>query len=416
MGRILFDVGFTRTQRHPSGIPRTVTKLGGALARVPGVELVPVACHAGRLRRVAGWPPAPGAAPTGPAQELRPSWWVGRAARWVSARLPTPLRRLAWLAYQRWAFDRHSRNDEPLQARAGDVLLLADGSWNYAIWRAAAQVRAGGGRVVLLVHDIMPIRQPAFCSELFAWGFVRWLRRMLACSDAVICNSRTTEEDLREWAAAEDIALPPTGNFRLGFDAARTGAEGAVRPQLAAFLAGPDACFAAVGSLEPKKDYAFLLDSFDALWACGEPVRLVVAGRPSAQGADVLQRMLAHPEQGRRLLTLTDASDAEIGSLYAGCRALLLTSRYEGFGLPLVEARSQGCAVVANDLPAFRELADAGVDLYPQGSARAFQELVLRHAHSTPGAAVPPMPTFGWDDSAIQCLERMDALLRSPRP
>lgn len=418
MGRVLFDVTFTRTQARPAGIPRTVARLRDAMATAAaGCEVVPVTFHRGRLRTLRQQPAAaiePVAAGGEPHTAAWRRWLLGRLAPLVSARLPTAMRQQAWLAYHRALFNRASRHDSPLKPRPGDVLLLCDASWNYEIGAAAARVRAAGGRVVLMVHDIMPIRQPGFCSPVFAWAFVRWLRGMLAASDAVVCNSRATEDDLCEWAATQAIRLPPTGHFRLGHDAVAHGSPGAVRANLAAFMQAGGPCFATVGTIEPKKNHGFLLDTFEQLWAGGADARLLVAGRPTEQCAGLVRRLLQHPEQGRRLLTVLDASDAEIAHVYAGCRALLLPSLFEGFGLPLVEARSQGCVVIASDLPAFRELADGGVFLHPQGSHAGLADLILRHAQASRPSGLPAMPPFTWDDSAAQCWALMQALLRGP--
>lgn len=416
MGRLLFDVTFTRTQHRPAGIPRTVTKLWAALANVPGVpELVPVTFHAGGLRRAREW----GADTFSPARFApgtdrpggRPCWWLDRAAPRISALLPTVVRRLAWAGYHRLLFDRLSREDEPMQLRAGDVLLLADASWNYEIWRAAARVRRAGGHVVLMIHDVMPLRHPEFCSPVFAWAFARWLRRMMGCSHVLLCNSRSTELDVNAWAASQKLALPPSGHFRLGHDAVKRPHGAVVRPQLASFLSGDVPCFASVGTIEPKKNYAFLLDTFERLWMQGLDVRLVIAGRPTVQCSDLVERFLGHPQQGERLLTLLDADDGEIAHIYDRSRALVLTSLFEGFGLPLVEARAQGCAVIANGLPAFRELGDAGVFFYGPGAPCELEHLIVEFSQAAKATPVQPMPPFAWDDSAAQCLQVMRDLL-----
>ncbi|MDB5858958.1 MAG: glycosyltransferase family 1 protein [Ramlibacter sp.] len=417
MGRLLFDVSFTRTQARPAGISRTVARLLESMARAgTGDGVLAVSFHSSGLRRpTAGWmtAAAPQPATTGNfSLGATRSWLTEGLAPRVSALLPMALRRWAWTTFHRLRFDRISRGDVAVEVRTGDVLFLGDASWNYEIWKAAKQVRAAGGRVVLMVHDIMPIRQPGFCSPIFAWMFVRWLTKVLACSDAVVCNSKATEDDLRSWAASAGLDLPPTRHFRLGHDATGVGAAGPVRPQLARFTAGDVPCFASVGTFEPKKNYGFLLDAFEQLWDRGLPMRLVIAGRPAAQAAAVIQRLLGHPERDRRLLTLLDASDAEIAHLYGHCRALVLASRFEGFGLPLVEARTQGCAVIASDLPVFRELADEGVFLFAQDSREELQQWVVRLADQAPEAPLPRMAPFSWDDSARQCLAAMEEMLR----
>ena len=48
-------------------------------------------------------------------------------------------------------------------------------------------------------------------------------------------------------------------------------------------------------------------------------------------------------------------TDEQLAHLYAGCRAFVFPSRYEGFGIPLLEARACGAAIVTSDLPELRE-------------------------------------------------------------
>lgn len=58
-------------------------------------------------------------------------------------------------------------------------------------------------------------------------------------------------------------------------------------------------------------------------------------------------------------------SEAELMEIYVGASVVWLPSRYEGFGMPALEAMSQGCPVVASDIPAFREVCGVAVFFAP---------------------------------------------------
>ena len=105
-----------------------------------------------------------------------------------------------------------------MEFRAGDWLILADESWNYRAWLAAENARWRGAKVVLVLYDLIPLRQPQFCAPLFTRVFDRWLRRMVNNSDAIMCISAATENDLHAFAEEHAIVLPGTGHFRLGSD------------------------------------------------------------------------------------------------------------------------------------------------------------------------------------------------------
>lgn len=410
MARLYFDATFTRTQGSNVGIIRTVRRLYAEferLAPASGLACVPVAFHTTGFRRLPpGWPASPPepqpAGKAGPGERLLQ--WIanGPVRDLVSRHFPLPLRRLAWLAYSWWDFNRRACDLPAIDFAPGDVLFLGDASWNYPVWRAAREARRRGARVVTVLYDLIPLRQPHFVPRLTTIAFEKWLRRVMPCSDGVLCISRAVQEDLGRYAAQHGIELHRTASFRLGCDPVPAHAAApAVRAQLREFLAGPP-CFTAIGSVEPRKNYGFVLDVFENLWRQGVDARLLIVGRRTVEAAGLLQRLERHAEAGRRLLVLHDASDDEVAFAYAGGRALLFASLAEGFGLPLVEARARGSVVIASDLPAFAELADEGVSLYPSGSAGALEQLVLSHL-AAPRQA-PPAAPFTWTDAARQCL------------
>ena len=421
--RLLFDISYTRTQAGNMGITRTVRRLfqeWTAALPAQGIECIPVAFNSAGFREIRGAGAANPAASLRPAERSKAAqlfrWVTGETFRRMvvasTALVPWHALRWIWSATSGWTFDALSSQARPVEFRSGDILFLCDASWNYPVWKAARRARAQGAKVVLLVYDLIPLRHPQFCFPLVPHIFGLWLREMLGIAHAVVCISAATEADVRQYAGETGLALPPMTHFRLGSDLPRVdSAAASVRPELARCLQGPAPCFAAIGSFEPKKNYEFLLEVFERLWARGMQVRLLIIGRESAESAELISRLRRHPEQGNRLWTIFDASDAEVGHAYNHCRALVFPSLAEGFGLPLVEARTRGCRVVASNLPVFVELADAGVTLYVSGVHAELEGRITELSAPGVDAKLPPMEPFTWQDSASQCLERMDRLL-----
>lgn len=426
-GRLFMDVSYTRTQNVNVGITRTVRRLEEELRRVysaQGGKFATVSFHTDGFREL-----DPGALSSpvsqGPAGANDKS--AARLFRWITGKffrkvvlaalvLPWPLLRFVWSITSRWTFNFLSRAEPAVAFGPGDVLLFCDASWNYPVWVAARKARAKGAKVVLMMHDVIPLRHPQFVFPLVPLIFRLWLDRMLPVADCVICNSGATEQDLRLLAQETGAPLPPTGHFRLGSDPLKKQrAEGDVRGVLQRFLLEGPPCFAAIGSFEPKKNYGFLLDVFERLWARGLEMRLLIIGRESAECHELIRRVRQHAQQGEKLLTLFDATDSEVAFAYSNCRALVFPSMAEGFGLPLVEARTRGSLVIASSLPVFVELADAGVSIYPQSSHAALEELVVQHASSDRRAETPAMSPFTWKDSARQCVALFRSLLAGQR-
>jgi glycosyltransferase involved in cell wall biosynthesis len=414
MKRLFFDITYTRVQRENVGIIRTVRRLLEEF-QAGAVPTQAIVFTRNEFHEIS-------ASPAGPRATAVSAGWLFRlatsgAGKLVTAlltHLPWRLFRPLWEFVSSRAYATAVEGAAPARLRPGDLVLLCDACWNYGVWVAAKRARAQGAQVVLVVYDIMPLRHPEFCAPLVVPVFKGWLSEMLACTDALVCISAATEHDLRQWASTNNRALPPTGHFRLGSDPGRPAAGSVVRPEIRSFLAASP-CFAAVGSIEPKKNYEFLLEVFDAVWAQGSEVRLLIAGRPTVECHGLLEKMRTHPQSGIRLMLVSDASDAEVAHIYAACRALVFSSLMEGFGLPLVEARAKGCPVIAGDLPVFVELADEGVFLYPRNSALGLQALLSAHAREDCRPHVGTMRPFLWSDSSRQCLEVIGQLLPSAR-
>jgi glycosyltransferase involved in cell wall biosynthesis len=105
--------------------------------------------------------------------------------------------------------------------------------------------------------------------------------------------------------------------------------------------------FLFVGTVEPRKNVPALLRAWRPLWERHQ-VHLVIAGR-SREDAPRIE-----PEAG--LFLAGEVTDHQLAGLYAGAIALVYPSRYEGFGLPVVEAMHCGTPVIASRDPAMVEV------------------------------------------------------------
>lgn len=252
--------------------------------------------------------------------------------------------------------------DEPVRARRGDVFLgldlVTDGVHQHET--VFEQWRAAGMSVHFLVHDLLPVRHPEWFPEEAVSHFRGWLETIVRVSDSLVCNSRATAADVTLWLHEAAIARHPAVTWsHLGADLPvppPVSGEDPAADALAARLAGR-AAFLMVGTVEPRKGHTGVLDAFERLWAAGHDVDLVIVGRAGWQVDELVGRLRSHPEAGTRLIWLESASDALLACLYGSVRALIMASKGEGFGLPLVEAAQRQLPLLVRDLPVFRELA-----------------------------------------------------------
>lgn len=247
-----------------------------------------------------------------------------------------------------------------IDIRAGDKYLLLDGCWGMAdeYPPIVRKLEKTGARLITAVYDLIPLMYPLCADPDVIPAFRQWFETFVMQSDAVICISRSVAMDV-----AASLKRQTTGGrldasvgwCRLGADFTDE-ADGHVAAA-AASLADGAPYFLSVGTLEPRKGYPVAIDAFTALWDAGVDARYVIVGRKGWQVEALEAQIMTHPEFGRRLFWLKDASDADLSHCYAHARGLVYPSLAEGFGLPLAEAGCYGLPVIASDLPVFREIA-----------------------------------------------------------
>ncbi|MGH7266295.1 MAG: glycosyltransferase family 4 protein [Candidatus Rokuibacteriota bacterium] len=224
--------------------------------------------------------------------------------------------------------------------------------------------------LVTTVHDLIPLRFPELVPARHRWavrlllgGALRRARRVIVVSEAtrgeVVARYRVAAEKVRvvPEAAAPHMAPPPPAETAL------------VRARY--HLGAPYVLF--VGLLEPKKNVAGLLEAVARLVKAGAwgSTQLVLAGARGWGVGDL------EAESTRLGLTgiarwLGPVADADLPGLYAGARAFVFPSLWEGFGLPVLEAMAAGAAVVASRRGALPELVgDAAVLTEPEAGALA---------------------------------------------
>lgn len=304
------------------------------------------------------------------------------------------------------------------QPRLGDILLGLD--WvaddlpaNSALLDAW---RVRGVRMLFVVYDLLPVRQPRWFPEGMAPMHARWLHCVGSRADALVCISRCVADDLRRWydehPPVRQNALP-LGYFHPGNDPASTRPTMGLPADAAAVLARLNAApsFLMVGTVEPRKGHALVLEAFEQLWASGVAATLVVVGREGWMCEAVARRMRAHAHAGIRLLWIEQASDEFLELIYGRVRALVAASAGEGFGLPLVEAARHGLPVIARDIPVFREVSSAFASYFDGNDVSTLVEALRQAAATARPRAAPHAPDtpglLSWQQTTGQLYEML---------
>ncbi|MFZ9198861.1 MAG: glycosyltransferase [Paracoccaceae bacterium] len=283
-----------------------------------------------------------------------------------------PLRARAETAARQLAISRAAR---PLLSRLmrqlpRDTSYLNVGHANLSDKALASLTRAGLS-VTVLIHDTIPLDHPQFARP----GTVEPFRARVAAVSAhatQLIHLTNAARTLTEAQMAGMGRVPPGVVAPIGIDLA------APDPRLlppTIDLTAP--YFVNLGTIEPRKNHALLLD----VWArLPDPApRLYIVGNRGWADAALLARLDALPADGP-VRVLHGLPDGAVAALIARARALLAPSLAEGFGLPPVEAASLGTAVIATDLAVTRELIGNKAVYLPASDIYSWTETIVRQA------------------------------------
>ena len=201
-----------------------------------------------------------------------------------------------------------------------------------------------GVRSVVLAHDLLPLRFPQ-PTPLLAYH-LGYVPLVLHRAVRVLCNSEATAREVHGRLRVPIRRLVP---IRLGFD------PGGLRP----LNLERDPFFLVLGRHDPHKNLAQVLRAFSQL---REPeARLHLVGPHDRRYTPQLQALASELGIAHRCQWTPWASDAERLQLLNRCRALVIASLWEGFGLPALEAMACGAPVIAAQTGALPEVVgDAG--------------------------------------------------------
>ena len=243
------------------------------------------------------------------------------------------------------------------------------------------------GRSVVVIHDAAPLRHPGWYSR----AYVAWQRLALPAiarrAWRVVTVSEFARAELTELLGVEAAVVPG------GVDERFTPAADPEPARRAHRLDRPYVL--CVASHTARKNLAALVPAARALAADG--IDVVVAGGHRPQFA---------PEQGLDALRLLGhVDDALLPGLYAGAEAFALPSRYEGFGLPVLEAMACGTPVVAADATALPETCGGAAMLAPpegEAFAAALADLLgdAGARERLRAAGLQRAAAFSWDRTA----------------
>ena len=317
---------------------------------------------------------------------------------------------------QQYIVLQHRRESQPLVAGAEWLQLLTPPHHRWEGWSLGFELATrrlkilhstdfippkwGAKRFVITIHDLAFLRFPQFLTASARRYYNRQIRYAVRKADHILAVSAAAKDDI--------VQLLDVATDRITVQQHGYGAE--FRPYAAAELERardrwrlPDDYFLFVGTIEPRKNLSALLASYRELRTrISQPPALLLCAPVGWGSEGIIHEIQEIPG----VIWWDESPFAALPAVYAGSRALVLPSHYEGFGLPALEAMACGTPPIVSDIPALREVVgDAGwlIDpAEPETIAAAMRQAVEypERLAQERSAALSRAGHFSWRKSA----------------
>ncbi|MCB9880357.1 MAG: glycosyltransferase family 4 protein [Planctomycetes bacterium] len=214
-------------------------------------------------------------------------------------------------------------------------------------------VRAGLP-VTMTVHDIAFAQDTSLHGSAASAALEARFEVALARARAIVCPTRATAQRLRaRWPEAPTAHVIPFGADHVRCSPDEQEQRRARGMDLARELTGSGDFVLAIGTVEPRKNHATLLDALDLLARSGFVVPLIVIGARGWECDAVALRLRS--AQRFPCHWLDAATDSVTLELLAAARILVYPSNLEGFGFPPLEALESGVPAIVGSCASMHE-------------------------------------------------------------
>ncbi len=266
---------------------------------------------------------------------------------------------------------------------------------------------------VVTIHDLIPWNDPDlyFASTRQFKAYKQSTRAAARRATGVICVSHFARNDvLRNLRIKEQkvVAIHNGVDFpkdeSISFDSSES----------------PYVLY--IGGHQVRKNVETVFKVMQHFWSKYDPtleLRLTGTVQSLTPQARKVFHQLTYPE---RIRFLGDVDDQELSRQYTSAKCLLMLSRNEGFGLPILEAMAHGCPVIASNATSLPEVVeDAGILVHPDdytGAAEALHKFFTHHHLWTDlvQKGRNRALTFGWNQVAQKTLKIYHNIVSATQP
>lgn len=242
-----------------------------------------------------------------------------------------------------------------------------------------------GARCIVTIHDLAFLTHPECALPSLVAYLASVVPRAVERADHVVAVSHTTADDLVRLLGVPRAKISV---IALGVDPAFQPVRDPVMLTAVTEHYGLAPPFIlAVGTLEPRKNYARLIAAFaQAHRTPGGPRMLAIAGG-TGWLTEGIHRAIAESGVAESVRLLGYVPDGDLPALYSSANVVAVPSLYEGFGIPILEAMACGAPVLASTGGSLPEVAGDAAVLVAPTDVEAMTEGLLRLSRDTDARA-----------------------------
>jgi len=261
-----------------------------------------------------------------------------------------------------------------------------------------------------MIHDLTPLIFPEYHrwhSQLLQKLFLKGILRK---TDWVFTNSKHTSQDVAAFFPftknkIQHLYLGKHPAFRPTKNPARLKELGITKPY-----------FIYVGTIEPRKNLELLLEAFATfcLENKEQEIELVFAGQMGWKSAGFQEALAEHPYRDKiKLLGFVAFLDLPI--LYTHAMALIYPSKYEGFGLPIVEALACGTDVITAKNSSLKEIGEGAAFFFETDDAASLAARMEEVFYSEEDRSLKNQQhseKFSWERCAREFWQKVEGVVK----
>jgi glycosyltransferase involved in cell wall biosynthesis len=249
------------------------------------------------------------------------------------------------------------------------------------LWNPSNLAPMGPFKQITTVHDLSVYRNASWFDWKFAALYKLYLPYSVRASVRVLTVSRSVKDEIL-------ARFPvPEGRIAITYNACSFPADSAVARE-----PGADPFVLLLGSLDPRKNLRNALLAWERMPSEAKAkAKLYVVGGANWRLAFGSERLETPADGSVRFLGRVE--DAELESLLGRCIGSLNLSRYEGFGIPILEALMRNKRCLVSDIPVFRELFREGCSFVDPEDVPAISRALAELIES--GLTAPPLDVAG---------------------